>query len=244
MVRLVERNLLSPLDQEAKRLVSSAATRVSIVTALSPRALVDMLFVFGSALVLIRRLAYLYGTRPGTLGLFRLVRLCIAHLTVTGGMALGDSLVQQVRRATASPQNFQRGLAKAFSTACSPPVSALQPSRSCGRCRSPRCLSRRSAMWQRNYCANVPRRPATRSTTSSPAPSFSTSALLRARSSLRYASSASPDWIFEIVKRILLGDIDVGLRLRGFGENVDQLFPDRGGRSFGPYRCWIASPFS
>lgn len=96
MVRLVERNLLSPLDQEAKRLVSSAATRVSIVTAISPRALVDMLFVFGTAIALIRRLAYLYGARPGTLGLVRLVRLCIAHLTVTGGMALGDSLVQQV----------------------------------------------------------------------------------------------------------------------------------------------------
>ncbi len=96
MVRLVERNLLSPLDQEAKRLVSSAATRVSVVTAISPRALVDMLFVFGTTIALIRRLAYLYGARPGTLGLFRLVRLCIAHLTVTGGMALGDSLVQQV----------------------------------------------------------------------------------------------------------------------------------------------------
>jgi putative membrane protein len=96
MVRLVERNLLSPLDQEAKRLVSSAATRVSIVTAISPRALIDMLFVFGTAIVLIRRLAYLYGARPGTLGLIRLVRLCIAHLTVTGGMALGDGIVQQV----------------------------------------------------------------------------------------------------------------------------------------------------
>jgi putative membrane protein len=96
MVRLVERNLLAPLDQEAKWLVSSAAKRVSIVTAISPRALVDMLFVFGSAIVLMRRLAYLYGARPGALGLFRLVRLCIAHLKVTGGMALGDSLVQQV----------------------------------------------------------------------------------------------------------------------------------------------------
>jgi putative membrane protein len=96
MVRLTERNLLGPLDQEAKRLVSSAATRVSIVTAISPRAVVDMLFVFGSAVVLMRRLAYLYGARPGMLGLFRLIRECIAHLTMTGGMAMSDSLVQQV----------------------------------------------------------------------------------------------------------------------------------------------------
>ena len=96
MVRLTERNLLAPLDQEAKWLVSSAAKRVSIVTAISPRALVDMLFVFGTAVVLMRRLAYLYGARPGTLGMIRLFKLCITHLTVTGGMALGDSLVQQV----------------------------------------------------------------------------------------------------------------------------------------------------
>jgi len=96
MVRLTERNLLAPLDAEARRLVSAAATRVSIVTAVSPRAMVDMLFVFGSAVVLMRRLAYLYGARPGTLGLIRLIRQCIAHLTMTGGMALSDSLVQQV----------------------------------------------------------------------------------------------------------------------------------------------------
>ena len=66
------------------------------MTAISPRALVDMLFVFGTAIALMRRLAYLYGARPGTLGLIRLFKLCITHLTVTGGMALGDSLVQQV----------------------------------------------------------------------------------------------------------------------------------------------------
>jgi putative membrane protein len=96
MVRLTERHLMAPLDEEAKRLVSAAAKRVSIVTAVSPRALVDMLFVLVTALGLMRRLAYLYGGRPGMLGLLRLMRLCIAHLTVTGGLAVGDSMVQQV----------------------------------------------------------------------------------------------------------------------------------------------------
>ena len=46
MIRLAERELMTPLDQEARRLVSSAAQRVSIVTAVSPRALIDVLFVF------------------------------------------------------------------------------------------------------------------------------------------------------------------------------------------------------
>src|SRR5260370_20507596 len=57
LIRLAERELMTPLDQEARRLVSSAAQRVSIVTAVSPRALVDVLFVFAVSLLLIRQLA-------------------------------------------------------------------------------------------------------------------------------------------------------------------------------------------
>ena len=96
LIRLAERELMSPLDREARRLVSNAAKRVSIVTAVSPRAVVDIFFVLITALALARRLALLYGGRPGTLGLFRLMRHVIAHLTITGGMAAGDSLIQQV----------------------------------------------------------------------------------------------------------------------------------------------------
>jgi putative membrane protein len=96
MVRLAERELMRPLDREARRAVSGAAARVSAFTALSPRAALDVLFVFFSALVLVRRLAFLYGARPGTLGLIRLVRLAILHLAVTGGLATSDSLIQQV----------------------------------------------------------------------------------------------------------------------------------------------------
>ena len=96
MIRLAERELMAPLDQEARRLVSAAAQRVSVVTAVSPRALIDVLFVFVASLRLIRQLARLYGARPGALGLFRLMRHVIAHLAITGGMAAGDSLIQQV----------------------------------------------------------------------------------------------------------------------------------------------------
>lgn len=96
MIRLAERELMSPLDQQARMLISAAAQRVSLVTAISPRALFDVAFVFAASLRLIRQLALLYGGRPGTLGLIKLMRQVLAHLAITGGMAASDSVIQQM----------------------------------------------------------------------------------------------------------------------------------------------------
>ena len=96
LIRIAERELLSPLDQEARRLISQAAQRVSVVTAISPRAVFDIAFVLVSSVRLVRQLARLYGGRPGALGMIKLFRHVIAHLALTGGMAASDSLVQQL----------------------------------------------------------------------------------------------------------------------------------------------------
>jgi len=96
MIRLAERELMSPLDLEARMLISAAAQRVSLVTAISPRALFDVAFVFAASLRLIRQLALLYGGRPGTLGMIKLIRHVLAHLAITGGMAASDSVIQQI----------------------------------------------------------------------------------------------------------------------------------------------------
>lgn len=96
LVRIAERSLMEPLDAEASRIIADAATRVSLVTAVSPRALIDLLFVGAETIRLVRRLANLYGGRPGSLGLFRLLRHALGNLAVTGGMAAGDSILSEV----------------------------------------------------------------------------------------------------------------------------------------------------
>jgi putative membrane protein len=96
LVGLTERELMAPLDLEARRLIASAAKRVSVVTAISPRAAIDMVFVLVNALGLIRKLAVLYGGRPGALGVLKLLRQVVSHLAVTGGVAVTDSLLQQL----------------------------------------------------------------------------------------------------------------------------------------------------
>jgi len=96
LVDVAERALLKPIDKRVQAEIAAAARRVSMVTAVSPRAILDLLFVAAQVVRLTRRVAELYGGRPGLFGFFALLRSIGAHLAITGGMAVGDSLLQQV----------------------------------------------------------------------------------------------------------------------------------------------------
>jgi len=96
LINLAERTLIAPLDDMARREIAGAAKRVSVVTTVSPRALLDVIFVAGQAIMLMRRISEIYGGRPGLFGFFKLARSVGAHLAITGGLAIGDSLLQQV----------------------------------------------------------------------------------------------------------------------------------------------------
>ena len=96
LLRLAERELMTRFDAEARALITGAAGRVSVVTAVSPRALVDIAYVLVETVRLVRRIGMLYGGRPSGLALVRLLRLAIAHLAVTGGVAMTDSVIQQI----------------------------------------------------------------------------------------------------------------------------------------------------
>jgi putative membrane protein len=95
LLSLAEIELMGPIDRKVRQLILNAAKRVSVVTAVSPRALVDLGYVIFEASRLVRAVAEAYGTHPGKLGMIRLFRDVVAHLAVTGSIAVGDSLVQQ-----------------------------------------------------------------------------------------------------------------------------------------------------
>ena len=96
IIDLAERNLLSPLDARAKVLTAASARRVALVTAVSPRALVDVGFVIYESVRLAGAIASLYGARPGFFGFWRLAGAVLAHLAITGGMVLTDGIVEQL----------------------------------------------------------------------------------------------------------------------------------------------------
>jgi putative membrane protein len=96
LIDVTERALLRSLDDKAQGEIAAAAKRVSLVTAISPRAILDVVFVVAQIIRLVRRIAEIYGGRPGLLGLVKLARSIGAHIAITGGMAVGDSLLQQV----------------------------------------------------------------------------------------------------------------------------------------------------
>jgi len=93
---LAERALVQPRDELARLAIAAAAKRVSVVTAISPRAIVDVLFVAAQSVMLTRAIADIYGARPGTMGFLRLGRRIFGHLAITGGVAITDSVLSQL----------------------------------------------------------------------------------------------------------------------------------------------------
>jgi putative membrane protein len=96
LIDIAERALMTRLDDEARREIALAARRVSVVTAVSPRAALDLIFVIAQIVRLTRKISEIYGGRPGFFGFVRMAKSVGAHLAITGGMAVGDSLLQQV----------------------------------------------------------------------------------------------------------------------------------------------------
>jgi putative membrane protein len=96
VLTLAEREFLLPLDRLARTAIGMSGRRVSVVTSLSPAALIPIAFVAYENFRMLRTLAAIYGGRPGFIAILRLLRLVAGHLAVAGGIAFTDDVLQQV----------------------------------------------------------------------------------------------------------------------------------------------------
>jgi len=91
-----EAALLIPLDARVEDEIEAAARQVALATALIPLAFADVAAALAANLRMIRRIAEIYGGRPGTFGNWRLARSVAVHLMATGMVAVGDDLIGSV----------------------------------------------------------------------------------------------------------------------------------------------------
>jgi putative membrane protein len=95
-VKLADRILLEPLDEEATRIIARRAKRVTLITTVTPVASIDILFVAAQNLAMLREIATLYGGKPSAFATWRLGRMVLTHLAVTGGLALSENILHHI----------------------------------------------------------------------------------------------------------------------------------------------------
>jgi putative membrane protein len=96
LLALAERELLTPLDAEARLVIEGAARQVATVTALVPLALADVATAAVANLRMIRRIAEIYGGRSGSFGSLKLLRRVFGSLVAAGALALTDDMIGSV----------------------------------------------------------------------------------------------------------------------------------------------------
>lgn len=84
---------LIALDARVTAEIEAAARQVALATALVPLALADVATALAVNLRMIRRIADIYGGRPGTFGNWRLARAVAVHMMATGMVAVTDDVI-------------------------------------------------------------------------------------------------------------------------------------------------------
>lgn len=93
VIEAAERRWLASVDAAARAEVEASARQVALLTAMVPLALADVAAALVLNLRMLRRIAAIYGGRPGMVGGWRLVRAVAAHLAATGAVAVGDDML-------------------------------------------------------------------------------------------------------------------------------------------------------
>ena len=87
LIELAEIEILKGLDDRAEKVIRDSALRVAIETAFMPWPLADVLLVFLSSMQMFRRIAQIYGSRPGIVASWMLSRKVLAQLVVAGALS-------------------------------------------------------------------------------------------------------------------------------------------------------------
>lgn len=96
VIKGAEAHLLVGLDARVQIEIQSAARAVALATAIIPLAFADVATALTANLRMIRRIAEIYGGRPGAFGNWRLARAVAVHLMATGLVAVGDDFIHSV----------------------------------------------------------------------------------------------------------------------------------------------------
>lgn len=95
LLRLAEREILAPLDLEARRIVAMSVKRVAMVTAISPTAIITVATLAYESLRMLRRLGGVYGGRPGFVGTMRLASSALSSIVAAGVVDFTTDFVGQ-----------------------------------------------------------------------------------------------------------------------------------------------------
>lgn len=95
LLRLAEREVLTPLDLEARRAVALSVKRVAMVTAISPTVIITVGNLAFETLRLLRRLGGIYGGRPGFIGTMRLASAAVGNIVAAGVVDFTTDFVGQ-----------------------------------------------------------------------------------------------------------------------------------------------------
>ena len=96
LIILAETELLKTLDDRAEKVIRDTALRVATETAFMPWPLADVLLVFLSSMQMLRRIAEIYGSKPGVVASWTLSRKVLAQLVVAGALADGGQWLDAV----------------------------------------------------------------------------------------------------------------------------------------------------
>ncbi len=96
LIILAETELLKTLDDRAEKVIRDTALRVATETAFMPWPLADVLLVFLNSMQMFRRIAEIYGSKPGVVASWTLSRKVLTQLVVAGALADGGQWLDAV----------------------------------------------------------------------------------------------------------------------------------------------------